>query len=247
MTALKDTYGALAKGERLFFAAYAVYFVALLALIQFLQFSGESVFVYGKPMYLISLSNLFIMLWIYVKFGRGSGARHNLIAVGLLLTVIADTFLCLLDSFGPSDTIDACGFALFTAAEIVYAIYIGHSNEKFAITVVFWAMFVGVLFGLDMLDIKTCLAVANLSMLTVNMVTAWPWLSQEKTLYRWLFAIGLLLFFGCDYSIMFRTLFAVGTVQYEIARFMVWLCYVPSQFLLLMSYRFAFSGRCSTE
>ena len=51
-----------------------------------------------------------------------------------------------------------------------------------------------------------------------------------------IFAVGITLFFGCDFCIMLRMLLPPQGLIYDVIRFMVWVFYIPSQAVLTSSY-----------
>ena len=74
-------------------------------------------------MYLAICFNTLVTAYFYISYGEEKKSRHNLLALGLFTTFVADFFLTLLNSRLP-------GFFAFCLVEAVYAVYFRPSRRN---------------------------------------------------------------------------------------------------------------------
>lgn len=204
-----------------------------LELILFLTIKvSEQLFV-QRPLDIIRYSTIvcnFIMIsYLYLKHGRHLNFKENLIPLAFLFTLMADTFLCLING------IYIMGYFLFFVVESVYMFYIGLTRRRVSARIILYAVLLFILWYTKMLTFSYAIAMANMAQLTVNVFCAWIKNFKIRSKEALLFALGITLFFGCDFSIVIRTIVTISPIH-SIAAFTVWTCYVPAQVLLLFSY-----------
>lgn len=175
--------------------------------------------------------NFLMMFYLYFKHGTRLGFRDNLIPLAFFFTLTADTFLCLING------IYVMGYFFFFVVETVYMLYLRPTRKSIAARIILYAILLFVLWykARAMFNFTYAMAMANMAQLTVNVFCAWINRSKDKGRETLLFALGITLFFGCDFSIVIRTLAATPPIH-TIAYFTVWTCYVPAQVIILASY-----------
>lgn len=173
--------------------------------------------------------NFLMISYLYLRRGRQLSFKDNLIPLAFLFTLTADTFLCLIKG------IYIVGYFFFFVVETVYMFYLVPERWNILARLILYAILLAVLWYAKMLTLTYAIAMANMAQLTMNVVCAWIKKSKTKSTGALLFALGITLFFGCDFSIVIRTLVQIPPIH-NIAAFMVWTCYVPAQVLLLFSY-----------
>ena len=167
---------------------------------------------------------------------------HNvrLLQYGLLLTVIADFFLLIVDSYYP------IGVAIFTLAQIIYTIRYDPENKVniiksyiLAFIILLFIYFIVKAFlNVDLIVfISICYGVSLITNVYKSIVIF------RKKLYpnpnAAMVALGMVLFLLCDINVaMYNILEHVhktGGIIYRIASVSMWLYYLPSQVLLALS------------
>ncbi len=153
----------------------------------------------------------------------------RLAAPALVLTAAADWFLLVWGKHL------AAGVALFLCVQALYLIRLRLAGARAAL----WlrmglALLLGLgLYGLGMVSPLNLLACLYFSQLLSNAILAWTLPGR-----RWrMFALGLTLFVGCDVCV---GLFNVGPAPgalYTAASIGMWLFYLPSQVLIVLSAR----------
>lgn len=189
----------------------------------------------GRPLDFIRYSaivcNFIMMTFLYLWHGRRLDKGDNLIPLAFVLTLAADTFLCIIKG----DLIPV-GYFLFFLVETVYMFYLKPTLKGVAVRLALYAVLLVWLWREGMLTLAYAIAMANMVQLAVNLVCAWMRNAKGKSREALLFALGITLFFGCDFSIVIRTLTEEGTTLHNIVTLIVWTCYIPAQVLLLSSY-----------
>lgn len=165
----------------------------------------------------------------------GAKSRDGrLVALALGFTVGADVFLLLLDRDGGDQVIGVC---LFLVVQLLYAYRLyclgGKTSRWFFPRLALSCLLAGLtLFPL------WCAGVYFLN-LCCNTVQAWLLKRKrpgEKPLSR--FAWGLLLFVGCDVCVgLWNVSALLPTALAEFSRVGMWLFYLPSQALIVLSQR----------
>ena len=155
-------------------------------------------------------------------------ARHeNLVCLALVITLFADFFLTLLGG----DLYGTIGVAFFCILESVYAVYLKSPVPMIVARVVLFVALIVAALILHRLTITTAVAVLNISILTFNLVDAW---SAKRFDAGLLFKIGITLFFIGDLCVGLRAVTS-GNLR-EVAAFLVWIFYLPTQVLLTLHY-----------
>lgn len=175
--------------------------------------------------------NFLMMSYLYLKHCKRLSFKDNLIPLAFFFTLTADTFLCLING------IHVMGYFFFFVVETVYMFYLRPTQKSIVARVILYAVLLFVLWykARAMFNFTYAMAMANMAQLTVNVFCAWINRSKDKGRETLLFALGITLFFGCDFSIVIRTLAATPPIH-TIAYFTVWTCYVPAQVIILASY-----------
>lgn len=186
-------------------------------------------------MYLAVLGNGAVTFFFWYLYGRNSQSkRANKIALGMAVTMVADLFLTLIDtnwSLLP-------GFILFCIVQVIYAMYLGMGKRGAIVRIVLCIAVPIALYFAGVTDPVTVIGVIDLVLLLCNAVMAWFSARDKVSL---LFKIGITLFLGCDVSIALRTL-TTGAIH-DVAKFMVWIFYVPALVFITLSYAIVQSPR----
>ena len=168
---------------------------------------------------------------VMIYFNRDA---DSLIAVGaMLFTAISDLFILVLDDYFE------IGLATFIVAHslYLYRLYYGRA-KKIWLTIVVRAAVAGVMIGLccglftaNLLVIEACI---YLVLLVGNCIEAL--IMCNRGLKDVLFAIGLMLFLGCDICVGLKHGSMVGVNLshrvYDFVVYMIWVFYLPSQVLI---------------
>ena len=168
---------------------------------------------------------------VMIYFNRDA---DSLIATGaMVFTAISDLFILVLDDYFK------IGLATFIVAHALYLYRLYHGRaKKIWITIVVRAAVAGImigvccgLFGGNLLVIEACV---YLVLLVGNCVESL--IMCNRGLKNVLFAIGLLLFLGCDICVGFKHGSLIGVdltgKVYDFVVYMIWVFYLPSQVLI---------------
>lgn len=163
----------------------------------------------------------------------GATSRDGrLVALALGLTVGADVFLLLLNRDGGDQVAGVC---LFLVVQLLYAYRLYCLGDKTSRMFLPRLALSGLLVGLSLFPLW-CAAVYFLN-LCCNAVQAWLLKRKrpgEKPPAR--FAWGLLLFIGCDVCVgLWNISPALPAALAEFSRVGMWLFYLPSQVLIVLS------------
>lgn len=183
----------------------------------------------GVLRYSIIAYNFLMIAYLYLRYGHRMDAAGNLIPLAFAMTLVADTFLCLIDG------IYIMGFLFFFLVESVYMLYLKVTYISLSARLGIYSVLLFAAGKMGLLNLSNALALANMAQLTINVFCAWRQRRNRKSRDSLLFAWGITLFFICDFSIGIRTLVEVQPVH-DIAAFAVWTCYIPAQVLLLSAY-----------
>lgn len=203
----------------------------------------------GKLMYSAIVLN-FIVVWsVFFVFRKQKEAgTKSLIPAALTCTLGADFFLVLTDRFWMA------GVLLFCIVQTLYAIELARNAVRAAqgkrtvhvivsagLRLLLFLVFLSVLYRVSYLEPLSALGVLSMAMLTANVLFAWKGYAGRKTAGNLLFALGLLLFAGCDLCLGLRNysldIYGAGTF-YRAMALGVWSFYVPSQAAIVMSYTY---------
>ena len=179
------------------------------------------------------LKYLSILLCLLFVLRVGHGSDRALMGTALSFTLLADLFLLVLDRCYPM------GVASFCVVQLLYLARIlrtrpGAIPLRLALrALVTWAALTAV-WILSALEPPTCLSLFYFAQLVCNAGDALTLGSR----YR-LFALGLLLFIGCDLCVGLQNLSAwlpqAPAPLLAFSRVGMWLFYLPSQVLLALS------------
>ncbi len=217
------------RDYRILYAYYAV------EVILFLAVKVSEILQVGRPLDFIRYStiacNFIMIIYLYNRHGRGFLWRDNLIPLAFTLTLAADTFMCVIKgNFIP------VGYFLFALVETVYMLYLKPTAKNLAVRLILYVATLPVLWCVKKLTIPNAIAMVNMVQLFVNVICAWIRRAEIKNREVLLFALGITLFFGCDFSILIRTVTPEKLAIHKIVVYVVWTCYIPAQVLLLSSY-----------
>ena len=189
-----------------------------------------------------SLTDLFVWSCVLINFVfivicRKTGGRPPCpVFAALFLTLCADTLLVLLD------TQYLCGVILFCCVQVSYALYLEGRRKQCMIVP---AAAILLLLGCGMLSPLSGAAVFSYSRLLLNTVLAFLAAKKSRSQNDRLFAIGLLLFLGCDTCVGIRNSLLPAGIR-DAAYMLNWIFYVPSQFLITLSFLREYTPSSST-
>ena len=184
-------------------------------------------------MYAAIVINTIAALWLYRRYGKTARRQwDNLIALALMVNCVADIFLTLIGGEG----MFIPGFALFCTVEAIYAVYLKPGKINLVIRAVLFALCLLVARQLHLLTPANALGLLNLSLLSVNVVSAWSARRREKSKASLLFAFALSSFLIGDISVALEIFTAEGMLFHTISALAVWTFYVPAQVLIVLTY-----------
>ena len=184
-------------------------------------------------MYTAIVINTVAALWLYRRYGKISRRQwDNLIALALMVNCAADIFLTLIGG----ERMFIPGFALFCTVEAIYAVYLKPGKINLVIRAVLFALCLFVARQLHLLTPANAFGLLNLSLLSVNVVSAWNARRREKSKASLLFAFALSSFLIGDISVALEIFTAEGTLFHTISALAVWTFYVPAQVLIVLTY-----------
>ena len=230
--------------SKLFFGFCFVEFLILVTL-KVLQavFSGSVIEIF--LMFSAILLNAIFMLFLAV---RVKNADKDPVVKGLPIavftTLLADCFLVLLHDLSKAEIVhfisplsaNMIGFLIFGIVQVIYACYLGLTKKRLIIRIGFYgALIIGIAVA-GLITFDRFIACLSMSQLVLNVIYSWIEHKKKRTTASLLLAIGITLFFGCDFSIMLRMLLPAQGFVYSAICFMVWVFYIPSQVVLTSSY-----------
>lgn len=180
-----------------------------------------------KVMYLAIIVNTVVTAYFFVRYGVKIRSWDNFIALGLFMTCMADYFVTLI-------LVKTPGFVLFCVVELIYAIYLKPSVKNVILRILIYVLALILIGRAGIMNFSNAVGLFNVTLVMVNVVCAWIKYYKTRHRYDLIFACGIAFFFACDFSILLRSL-STGTLQ-EIVAFLVWIFYVPSQVLIVLSY-----------
>jgi hypothetical protein len=197
------------------------------------------------PMFFAILLNTLFMILLVIRVKKaGKDTFIKGLPLAVFTTLLADCFLVLLHDLSTAEiirfisplTANMIGFFIFGIVQVVYACYLGLTKRRLIIRIGFYiALTVGIaVAGLFTFD--RFIACLSMSQLILNTIYSWIEYRKKRTTASLLLAIGITLFFGCDFSIMLRMLLPPQGFIYSAICFMVWVFYIPSQVVITSSY-----------
>ena len=166
--------------------------------------------------------------------GRAEEAERRRMAAGLLLILVGDFFLCLLEGFGIY-RLDWAGYLAFSCVQLCFALRIGRERPVWIIRLIVWLVMEGAAGMPGMMSPANFLAILNLALLLSNVIFAWRRFAAGREKAMLSMAVGLTFFAGCDYGLLAFALEESGLLR-KVTGLFVWLCYVPAQIGLTLSF-----------
>lgn len=186
----------------------------------------------------VGLKYCAILLCLVLVWTRTASGGERLVFFALLLTATADFFLLVLGQYL------ICGLLLFICVQALYAwrIHLDTATTgllRCIVPLVVWFS----LWRMELMSMEYLLAGLYFPQLVCNAVLAWrlpsPW--------GRLFALGLILFVGCDVCVGLWNLPGIPEAVEQLAGYGMWLFYLPSQVLIVLSARTASVQREMSE
>lgn len=186
-----------------------------------------------------------ILCFLYVILGKRK-ERSGYIVAGLFFTAVSDYFLLFTDSY-------AAGMLSFCVVQTIYCIYCSKNLKRYILKEVIQLCIIGAILlggsiGLQIeFDVVLVLSIYYFVHLVSNVLYSWFHSKEGKE--KKLFAIGMTLFLLCDIHVAIFNAgsylsFGFSTVYqkiYEIATIAMWFYYLPSQVLIALAGRSAFT------
>lgn len=217
----------MSKKEKYVTGIYLCLEMVLFLLIKWAE-AGQPFFIYGKIEYAAIVLNFVILAWFSLRKKKG-----GVILLGLTVTLLADYYLTL------TGTHFTWGVLCFFLVQLIYGYKLGYRAINVAIRIVLFLVFAMLMHYLGM-PWGFCIPCALSICALVGNVICGFYLAgkKEKSSLNWIFAIGLLLFAGCDISLGLG-LITQGieslSVFHHLINGMVWIFYVPSQVLIVLT------------
>ncbi|MDO4978396.1 MAG: hypothetical protein Q4E53_14195 [Eubacteriales bacterium] len=214
----------MTKLEKIIAGIYLCLEMGLFFLIKWAE-EKQPFFIYGKIEYFAILLNFLFLAFFYLR-----RKEEGKILLGLTVTLLADYFLTLRGSHF------ALGVLCFFAVQLIYGWKIGYNRWNVFLRV---ALFAGFLLLIHFLGMSWFFAIPcslSICALLGNVICSFQLAHNNKDgILNWIFAVGLLLFAGCDISLGLGlvTQGVEGLTHFhQLANWMVWIFYVPSQVLI---------------
>lgn len=159
----------------------------------------------------------------------------QLMQMALVLTLLADTFLLLIDKYY------LVGVICFGMVQSLYAVKLaaGLNADRLNLK---WRLFgflavLLLLWRLQQLTMLTAAAAFSFMQLTINVIEAWQQNKEEKRKTTVLFALGLSLFWSCDACVGLHYVKDYLPTEWlrTACSFAMWLFYLPAQVLIVLS------------
>ncbi|MBR5047267.1 MAG: hypothetical protein IKX76_03425 [Eubacterium sp.] len=228
----------LTRSENRIIGCYLLIEAFLFALIQWAE-TTQPYEITGKIMYAAIVLNSIVIFCFYRKY-RGDVR----VPLAIMVTMVADYYLTYENHFFEA------GVTWFILVQLVYA-WKTRIDLPSVLFRLFWVLLYFVLLTfLGMDRIQSALCAISMGILTGNVVYSWINVKEGAARFTdpdFLLALGLTLFAGCDISLGLRNLMAdqAGSVTggmtpyvilYSVMYYLTWICYLPSQVLLVCSY-----------
>ncbi|MBQ6392658.1 MAG: hypothetical protein IJH60_04030 [Eubacterium sp.] len=193
----------------------------------------------GKVMYAAIILNFAVTCYF---FGRYRGDVR--VPLAIAITLVADYFLTYQNRFFE------IGVAWFILVQLVYAWRTRIDLFSILFRLLCFLLYYVLLVYLGMDWIQALLCGLSMGILTGNVVYGWKNVKKKEDFLMdpdFLLALGLTLFAGCDLSLGLRNVLEGGMgnfsggltpymIIYYVMYYLTWICYLPSQVLLVLSY-----------
>ena len=212
--------------------------VLLFLLIQWAETTQPYV-ITGKVMYAAIVLNAVVICYFYCRY-RGDVR----VPLAIMITLVADYYLTYQNRFFE------IGVTWFILVQLVYAwrTRIDVSSIIFRLMCILLYFVLLAYLGMD--RIQALLCALSMGILTGNVVYGWKNVNKRMDSRMnpdFLLALGLTLFAGCDLSLGLRNVLEGYTrssgggltpymIIYYVMYYLTWICYLPSQVLLVLSY-----------
>jgi hypothetical protein len=227
------------------FLAFCITEILILVTLKILQAIFPYSVIEVPPMFSAILLNALFMLLLVIRVnGKGKDPEITGIPLAVFTTLLADCFLVLLHGLSMAElirfitplTANMIGFFIFGIVQVIYAFYLGLTKRRWIVRIGLYLVFIVSVAAAGLLTFDRFIACLSMSQLILNLVYAWSEHRKKRTVASLIFAVGITLFFGCDFCIMLRMLLPPQGLIYDVIRFMVWVFYIPSQAVLTSSY-----------
>ena len=193
----------------------------------------------GRVMYAAIVLNSLVIYYFYSRY-RGD-AR---VPLAIMITLVADYYLTYRNRFFET------GVAWFILVQLVYAWRTGINLFGIIFRLFCFLLYFALLAYLGMDRVQALLCALSMGILTGNVVYGWKNVKKREGHPMdpdFLLALGLTLFAGCDLSLGLRNVMEDYMVSsggdlipymiiYYVMYYLTWICYLPSQVLLVLSY-----------
>ncbi|MCD8027679.1 MAG: hypothetical protein LUF02_03250 [Erysipelotrichaceae bacterium] len=152
---------------------------------------------------------------LYSSFYHGD----KLISTALFFTMLADWFLLVMNEY------EILGLICFIIVQLIYMIKLGNNLWIFRIILPLLIIFLT-----NITDIVNIFAIIYFIQLLINTIIVW----KDYKNIGFIFALGLTLFICCDICVGLFNITDIGLVH-EFTRIGMWLFYLPSQVLIVIS------------
>ena len=227
------------------FLAFCITEILILVTLKILQAIFPYSVIEVPPMFSAILLNALFMLLLVIRVnGKGKDPEITGIPLAVFTTLLADCFLVLLHGLSKAElirfitplTANMIGFFIFGIVQVIYAFYLGLTKRRWIVRIGLYLVFIVSVAAAGLLTFDRFIACLSMSQLILNLVYAWSEHRKKRTVASLIFAVGITLFFGCDFCIMLRMLLPPQGLIYDVIRFMVWVFYIPSQAVLTSIY-----------
>ncbi len=193
----------------------------------------------GKVMYAAIVLNALVIIYFYSRY-RGDIR----VPLAIMITLVADYFLTY------QNRLFEIGVAWFILVQLVYAWRTRIDPFSILFRLLCFLLYYALLAYLGMGWIQALLCGLSMGILTGNVVYGWKNVKKRDDFLmdpNFLLALGLTLFAGCDLSLGLRNVMEgyMGNfsgaltpymIIYYVMYYLTWICYLPSQVLLVLSY-----------
>lgn len=195
--------------------------IELILYITFLTLDFTKHYAITTPIKYTSIILCFIFS-LYCCYNNG----NKLIPFALVFTILADYLLLVVNNYY------IFGLISFFIAQMIYmVILINRTHQSlWILRIVLPIIIMMVLSFINMFDLINILSVIYFSQLLINTIISW----MNCKHIRFIFAIGLTLFVCCDICVGLFNITDMGFI-YEFTRIGMWLFYLPSQILIVLS------------
>ena len=197
--------------------------------------SFSSGFLENIVKYLAIVCSTAVAAFFFAKKEKG---RDRLIAYGLFATAAGDFFL----TFLSEERFYLPGILMFCLVQAFYQAWLRPVRGMIAAEAVLFACELAVLAGAGELSPVNAAGALDIALLFMNTLAAWlPGKNRPPVLFR----LGIALFLCCDLSLFVRE--AASGALSSAADWLTWICYVPSQVLITLTYAGGFDKKRNGE